>query len=189
VSGQSKETRDALDAAAAVVENGQETYSNFGLDRSHLTPRKHGNLMGLAYATAIRALIEPECQPAQPVVPSEPAAVYFIRRKNSPDSIWMETNNFDPRKCLLSEELALLDVRVLYTAAPGLTTLRAAGFESVDELVSACAIAQIAANRLHNIAEDYVRHLHKRGAADERDQVIKNIDAALAAAPSPEAKP
>ena len=47
----------ALEEAAKVVDEGQETFSSGnGPDRRHLTPRKSGNLAGLSYADAIRAL-------------------------------------------------------------------------------------------------------------------------------------
>lgn len=57
----SPESREAIiEECAAVVENNQETWSN-AEDGSHyfLTPRKHGNIAGLAFASAIRALSAP----------------------------------------------------------------------------------------------------------------------------------
>jgi hypothetical protein len=51
---------EALERAAAVVENGQETHlSTADGDSRFLTPRRHGNLAGLAFAAAIRAMKEP----------------------------------------------------------------------------------------------------------------------------------
>jgi hypothetical protein len=51
---------EALERAAAVVENGQETHlSTADGDSRFLTPRRHGNLAGVAFAAAIRAMKEP----------------------------------------------------------------------------------------------------------------------------------
>jgi hypothetical protein len=53
---------EALERAAAVVENGQETHlstADGDGDSRFLTPRRHGNLAGLAFAAAIRAMKEP----------------------------------------------------------------------------------------------------------------------------------
>jgi len=52
---------EVLEEAALLVEQGQETITQVGdgeENRRHITPRRHGNLMGLAYAEAIRALKE-----------------------------------------------------------------------------------------------------------------------------------
>ena len=46
-----------VERCAQVVDQGQETWSNAsGEDEASIGPRKHGNLTGLAYAAAIRAL-------------------------------------------------------------------------------------------------------------------------------------
>jgi hypothetical protein len=42
------------EACAGIVDGGQETWSNMR-EGAFLTPRKHGNLAGLGFATAIRA--------------------------------------------------------------------------------------------------------------------------------------
>lgn len=50
----------AKEAAARIVEGGQETIlSTHDGDSRHLSPRRHGNPIGLAYADAIRALTPP----------------------------------------------------------------------------------------------------------------------------------
>lgn len=47
----------ALEEAAHVIETGQETHSSDAHGDSYsLTQRRHGNMAGLAYAAAIRAL-------------------------------------------------------------------------------------------------------------------------------------
>ncbi len=48
---------EILEEAARVVEEGQETHTtNANGDSYHLSPRRKGNLAGLAYAEGIRAL-------------------------------------------------------------------------------------------------------------------------------------
>lgn len=48
----------AIEEAARVIEEGQETHSSSATeDRRYLSPRRRGNLAGLTYAEAIRALI------------------------------------------------------------------------------------------------------------------------------------
>lgn len=62
--------REALERAANLVEDNQQTTSSTAQgDTRGLTPRKHGNLDGLAYAEAIRALAQsaPEAGNWQPV--------------------------------------------------------------------------------------------------------------------------
>lgn len=50
--------RDALEEAARVIEQGQETFNAGSLPEGRsLSPRRSGNLSGLAYAEGIRALI------------------------------------------------------------------------------------------------------------------------------------
>lgn len=47
----------AIEAAAQMIEEGQETVSQTAEETRHyVTPRKHGNIAGLAYAAAIREL-------------------------------------------------------------------------------------------------------------------------------------
>lgn len=53
----------AIEKCARMVEEGQETHTSSGTEeRRHLSPRRHGNLAGLAYAEAIRALADGEAQ-------------------------------------------------------------------------------------------------------------------------------
>lgn len=47
---------DAIEAAARVIETGQET---FGADGSSISPRYPDNVAGLAFARAIRELKQP----------------------------------------------------------------------------------------------------------------------------------
>ncbi len=48
---------EILEEAARVIDEGQETHSTTAHgDSHHLTPRRLGNIAGLAYAAAIRAL-------------------------------------------------------------------------------------------------------------------------------------
>ncbi len=53
--------RGGIEEAAHLIESTQETTSNTD-DGNYLSPRSHGNLVGLSYVAGIRALAEKEPQ-------------------------------------------------------------------------------------------------------------------------------